>query len=217
MANKDADKGVKQCQVGTVLFREGDEGDRMYVIKSGLVRISKKVQDMEVTIEELGAGEFCGELALVNKQPRAVTATVIGEARVIPIDAAQFESMLRSNSDIALRMLKKMSQRLTRAQYRISNLTLRTNKARVLHQLRQEVRQFAEAKGKTVHHPTPLPDNLAEVLALEFGEIKRILNQLVHDELISIDRKGYFQILDSAAFERYLKFLELHDRFEFQR
>ena len=215
---KDADdKGIKQCAAGTVLFREGDEGDRMYVIKSGYVRITKRVCDAVVTIEDLGPGEFCGEIALVNKQPRPVTATVLEDANLILIDADKFESMLKSNSDISLRMLKKMSQRLTQAQYRISNLVLRNNQARVLHQLREEVRQYAEIKGKSVHHPTPLPDNLADVLALEIGEVKEVLTQFVHDELISIDREGYFQILDSAAFERYLRYLELGDRFDFRK
>lgn len=211
-----ADKGAKQRAAGTVLFREGEVGDRMYVIKSGYVRLTKQVCEDTVAIEDLGPGEFCGELALVNGQPRPTTATVIEDASIITVDAVQFESMLKGNSDIALRMLKKMSQRLTRAQYRISNLALRTNKARVLHQLRQEVRHHAERKGKSVHHPTPIPDNLADVLALEIGEVKELLGQFVHDELISIDRNGYFQILDVAAMERYLKFLELGDRFEFR-
>ena len=87
----------------------------------------------------------------------------------------------------------------------------------MLHQLRQEVRQYAELKGKSVHHPTPLPDNLADVLALEIGEVKELLTQFVHDELISIDREGYFQIIDSVAFERYLRYLELGDRFDFRK
>ena len=214
MANKkDSDRSVKQCPEGTILFREGEVGDRMYVIKSGVVRLTKQVMDQRVTLEDLGSGEFCGGLALVNDQPRATTATVLEDASIIGIDAAQFENMLRNNTEIALRMLKKISQRLTHAHYRISNLILRDNKARLLHQLRQEVRAYTSARGKTIHHPTPLPDNLADILSLEIGEIKHLLNQLIHDELISVDRKGYFQILDEAALERYLMYLELHDRF----
>ncbi len=209
-----ADKGVKQCPIGTVLFHEGDEGDRMYVIKSGRVQISKRVVGTTVVVEELGAGEFCGELSLVNGQARPVSATVIVDASVIQIDATQFESMLKNNSDIALRMLKKMSQRLTQAQYRISNLILRTSRARVLHQLLHEVRSSPGFAAQGVHSPTPIPDNLPEVLAIEMGEIKDILNQLVRDDMISLDREGYFQIQDAASLERYLQFLELHDRFD---
>lgn len=217
MATKnEADKGVEQCDAGTVLFNEGEKGDRMYVIRSGYVRLTKQIFDTTITLEDLGPGEFCGELALINDEPRPITATVLEDAAIIPIDRGQFEAMLKGNSEIALRMLKKISQRLTRAQYRISNLVLRSNRGRVLHQLRHEVRQYAEARGKTVHHPTPVPDNLADVLALELGEVKQLLNELVHDELISIDANGYFQLLDVGAIDRYLKYIELQDRFEFR-
>ena len=214
---KDAsEKGVKRYAAGTVIFREGEQGERMYVVRSGLVRLTRTIYGTEVVIDEVGPGEFCGEIALVNQQPRTATAVVARDADIITIDAPQFETMMRSNPEIALRMLKKMSERLTRAHYRISNLTLRNNKARLLHQLRNEVKQYAEAKGKSVHHPTPLPENLGDVLALEFGELKQILNQLVHDELISIDRNGYFQIVDPTAFDRYLQYLELQQRFEYR-
>jgi CRP/FNR family transcriptional regulator, cyclic AMP receptor protein len=202
--------GVKQCAPGTVLFREGEEGNRMYVIKSGQVRLSKKIHDTEVIIEELGAGEFCGELSMLGGFPRPVTAVVSAEATIIPVDAGQFEAMIKGNTDIALRMLKKMTQRLTEAQYRVTNLMLRKNKARVLHQLRHEALRHGDTGMGA-----PIPDNLADVLALEIGELKAILGDLIRDELIALDKHGNFQIVDSEALDRYLRYLELQDRFEY--
>ncbi len=183
----------------------------MYVIKSGSVRLTKRIHDSEIVVEELGSGEFCGELAILGTAQRPVTAVVIEDASVIQVQTEQFEDMIRGNTDIALRMLKKLTQRLTEAQYRVSNLILRSNKARVLHQLHAE----AETRSAEVTDPTPIPDNLADVLAMEIGEIKEVLSQLVRDELISIDGRGYFQILDPAAYDRYLRFLELQDRFSY--
>lgn len=206
-----SEKGVRECAAGTVLFREGEEGQRMYVIKSGKVRLTKKIHDEEVVVEELRAGEFCGELAMLGTAKRPVTAVVIEDASVIQVQTDQFESMIRGNTDIALRMLKKLTQRLTEAQYRVSNLILRTNTARVLHQLRAEAEHRHGAEGITA--ATPIPDNLADALAIEMGEIKKVLGQLVRDELIKIKPSGEFQILDPAAYDRYLRYLELNDRF----
>ena len=205
------EKGVRECSAGTVLFREGEDGDRMYVIKSGSVRLTKMIHDSEIVIEELGSGEFCGELAMLGTSQRPVTAVVTQDASVIQVQTDQFEDMIRGNTDIALRMLKKLTQRLTEAQYRVSNLILRTNTARVLHQLRAE----AETRNDSVTDATPLPDNLADVLAMEIGEVKKVLSQLVRDELITIDKRGYFQIVDSPGYDRYLRYLELQDRFSF--
>jgi CRP-like cAMP-binding protein len=212
-ATKSSDKGVKQCPAGTVLFREGEQGNKMYVIKSGRVRLSKKVQDTAIVLEDLGAGAFCGELAMVNDQARPVTATVIQDASVIQIDASQFENMLRSNSDIAVRMMKRMTERLTRAQYRVSNFSLRTTKARLMHQLRHEV--ITQSEDGSLHASVPIPDNIASTLGLEVGDLKKLLTSLVKDDLITIDARGNFQIVDPQAYDRFLRYLELHDRFEY--
>ncbi|MFP4597834.1 MAG: Crp/Fnr family transcriptional regulator [Persicimonas sp.] len=214
-AKKSSDKGVKQCPAGTVLFREGEQGSAMYVIKSGKVRLAKRIQGTSIVIEDLGAGAFCGELAMVNDQPRPVTATVLEDAAVIQIGASQFENMLRSNSDIAVRMMKKMSQRLTRAQYRLANFSLRTTKGRLMHQLRHEV--LANSHDGSLGAAVPIPDNIAGVLGLEVGELKRLLTELVKDDLVSVDPRGNLQIIDPQGFERYLQYLELHDRFEYDQ
>ncbi len=206
-----ADKGVRNCSAGTVLFREGEKGDRMYVIKAGTVRVTKQIHDTDVVIEELGAGEFCGELAMLDAAERPVTAVVVEEATLIQVKSEQFEEMIRGNTDIALRMLKKLTHRLTESQYRVSNLILRSNEGRVLHQLRAEaVRRHPELK-----EPAPLPNDLADVLAIEIGEVKAILGQLVEKEFITINRDGQFKIVDPTSFDRYLRYLELDDRFSF--
>lgn len=184
----------------------------MYVIQSGRIRLTKRVHDQEVVVEELGAGEFCGELAMLGEGRRPVSAVVVEDASVIQVPADQFEAMIRSNADIALRMLKRMTQRLTEAQYRVTNLILRTNTARVLHQLRAEAANYS----RDLNEVAPIPENLADALAMEIGEVKKILGQLIQDELITINQQGGFQILDPAAYDRYLRYLELQDRFAYQ-
>lgn len=210
--SKKSEKGVTQCPAGTVLFREGDAGDKMYVIKSGRVRLTKQVFDTNVTVEELRGGDFCGEISLVSDQPRAVTATVMSDATVIPIDSAQFEKMIRDNTDIAVRMMKKITRRLTEAQFRISNFTLRTTRARLMHQLRHE----AARAGDQLDKPAPIPDDIADALSIEIGELKKLLGELVRDDLIQLDKKGNFLIVDRGSFDRHLKYLELKDHFEYR-
>ena len=149
------------------------------------------------------------QIALLSEQARPTTATVTHEATVIQIDAAKFENMLRSNADISIRMMKKMAKRLSEAQFRISNFALRKTKARMLHQLRAE---WTHAAGK----PTPIPDNLPDVLGIEFGEMKKLLAELVRDDIISLDKRGLMAVVDEPAMERYIRYLELADHFEYR-
>lgn len=205
-------KGVTHCAVGTVLFREGEKGDKMYVIKTGRVQITKKVLGTEIAIEELRAGDSCGESALLNGNTRNTTAVVSYDASLIPISAAQFENMVKSNSDIALRMLKRISERLTESQFRMTNFALRQTKARLLHQLRAQAFQMNISGTK----PAPIPDDLAAVVNIEIGEMKILLGQMMKDGLIEIDARGTFTISDLKSFDQTLSYLELKDLFEFR-
>ena len=213
MAHAMSDKAVVQHSPGTVLFEEGDDGSDMYVIKSGRIRLDKRIHQTDVTIETLGAGAFFGEIALINDQARPVTATVVQEASLIQIEADQFEAMVRKNPDIALRMLKTMGQRLTEAQYRLSTMVLRTSEGRLIRQLHEEATRAGDDEALTSE--APLPDDLADALALEVGEVKDQLHTLLERDLIEVDDRGYFKILDVEGFERYLSYLELGDRFEY--
>ena len=111
----------KEFPKSTVLFREGEAGKEMYVLQSGKVVITKKVRDTEKTLAVLGPGEFFGEMALISNKPRNATATVAEAARLLVIDPKTFEGMIRGNSEIAVRMIKKLAERLSEADAQIEN------------------------------------------------------------------------------------------------
>lgn len=98
---------------GTVLFREGDLGEEMFIVQSGRVAIKKKVRDgSEATLAVLEKGDFFGEMALLERLPRSATAEVIDDGDLIKIDNEVFGDMIKANPEIAIRMLRKYSIRL---------------------------------------------------------------------------------------------------------
>jgi CRP/FNR family transcriptional regulator, cyclic AMP receptor protein len=100
---------------GTVLFREGEPGTDMYVVQRGKVAISKRAGAGEKVLSTLGQGEFFGEMSILCNRPRSATATVLEDARLIVVDAKTFEAMVRGNGEIALRMIRKLADRLQEA------------------------------------------------------------------------------------------------------
>jgi CRP/FNR family transcriptional regulator, cyclic AMP receptor protein len=203
---------AKTYAPGTVLFQEGDPGTEVYVVQTGRVRVTKRVFRTDVVVEDLGKGDFCGELALVMKTTRPGTAVVIDEAQLLVIPADQFEEMVSSNPAITLQMLKRLAARLTRAQFRLSNFALRQPLARLLHQLRAEWK-VAHLQGRD--GLALVPDDLAQALGMETGEVAGILERAVKDRIIGLDDDGTFNIPDHDAYDRLLSYLELRDRFEF--
>ena len=132
---------------GSVLFHEGERGDEMYVIQSGRVQISMQVRGIDRTLSVLEPGEFLGEMALLNNKPRSATATVLEEARLLVIDEKTFEAMIRGNSEIALRMIKKLAARLQEADDQIENLLLKDNNSKVVHALTRMIRAGKPVPG----------------------------------------------------------------------
>ena len=101
------------CEAPKVLFRAGDAGDAMYIIERGKVRISVQATDgRELTLTELGQGDFFGELTLLDRQPRSANATVSEESRLAVLSREHFLSFMRSKPNVALEMLTALAHRL---------------------------------------------------------------------------------------------------------
>jgi len=100
-------------KAGAVLFRAGDQGDAMYLIEQGKVRIYVQAKDgHEVTLTELYRGDFFGEMALLDGKPRSADARVTEDARLAVLSREHFLSFVRSNPNVALEMLTALANRL---------------------------------------------------------------------------------------------------------
>ena len=101
------------CRADQTLFRAGDAGNAMYLIESGRVRISVKAADgHEITVAELGPGEFFGEMAMLDGQARSANATAAQDSRLAILSRRHFLSFMQNNSKVALKMLSALTHRL---------------------------------------------------------------------------------------------------------
>ena len=101
------------CPAHRVLFHAGDVGDAMYLIERGKVRICVQARDgHEVTLANLGRGDFFGEMALLDGERRSADAVVAEDARLALLSREHFLSFMRSSPDVALEMLTALANRL---------------------------------------------------------------------------------------------------------
>ena len=127
----------KEVPAGTVLFREGETGKEMFVLQSGQVSITKRIRDIEKILAVLGPGEFFGEMAIISNKARNASAFVDKDARLLVIDARTFEAMVRSNAEIATRMIRKLAERLADADAQIESLLLADPPSRIVNHILQ--------------------------------------------------------------------------------
>lgn len=126
----------RSYRAGTVLFHEHDPGSRMYVVKKGRVRVWRQLGEHEIVLAHIGTGEFFGEMALLEGLPRSATATVAEDSELVEIDKETFEAMLKSNSEIAVRMMRKLCHRLREADRRLQTALIEHGLGRVIEVLR---------------------------------------------------------------------------------
>ena len=79
---------------GENVFRQGDHGDRVYLIVKGEVEILQDVNGRDHVIAKLCAGECFGEMALINAEPRNATVRALGEVDVLSVYREDFQTLL---------------------------------------------------------------------------------------------------------------------------
>ena len=111
-----------------VIFREGEPGDRMYIIQEGNVRISKQIEGKEHILAVLTKGDFFGEMALVNQEPRTATVTAATTVKMLSFNREGFLGMIEKNGKLALNIIDKLCRRLNNANQQIQHLVKRNEK-----------------------------------------------------------------------------------------
>ena len=106
---------TRSLKAGSVIFREGDNANELFVIKSGEVRI----QIGNRTVTELGQDSVFGEMALIDSEPRSATAIAITDVELVPVSEKQFLFLVGQTPYFALKVMRVLAQRL-----RVTNKTL---------------------------------------------------------------------------------------------
>lgn len=124
---------------GQYLFREGDAGSEMYIVESGSIAILRSARGSE-PIAVLETGDFLGEMAVLEDQPRFASAVARTDCRLLRIERAAFAELLRQNVEIAVRIMRKLALRQRRAEQRVS-------------ELQQELQRLRDAPGQAPAAP----------------------------------------------------------------
>ena len=106
---------LRQFAAGSQILRQGDTGDSMLVIISGRVRVvgrAPEPRSAEVLLRELGPGEICGELTLVDGLPRASTVLAITRTRCLFVPRRDFLTTLSEHPNLSLRLASMIAGRL---------------------------------------------------------------------------------------------------------
>lgn len=164
---------------GEVLFVEGDEGDRLYIITEGKIKLGHSSEDgRESLLAILGPGEMIGELTLFDPGKRSTTATAVSPASMLCLDHADLVQILDTNPEVAKHLLRALAQRLRRTNESLSDLVFSDVPGRVAKALLDLAERFGTTSEDGVHVPHDLTQ---EELAQLVGASRETVNKSLAD------------------------------------
>ncbi|HUX50939.1 MAG TPA: cyclic nucleotide-binding domain-containing protein [Spirochaetia bacterium] len=179
------EKYGQTVEPGRVIFEENDEGQQMFIIQDGIVRISKTIDGQEHVLAELTKGDFFGEMAIVTRVRRTATATAVGRVQLLTFDRAGFQGMIEKNSRIGLNIIDKLCRRLQHANHQIEQLFQRNELSMVAMSL---YLRFTEKGGE---EPFMALDRSVEELSTSLGMPAQVvtghINKLAESEVITLN------------------------------
>lgn len=96
-----------------ILFNIGDEGDALYIIDEGWVKITRRDdKGGELVLNRCGPGETIGEMSLLDQEPRSASVVALSEAEVLELNRDGFFELLDQRPDVAMVLIRSMSSRL---------------------------------------------------------------------------------------------------------
>ena len=181
----------------SVILFEDDPGDALYVVAQGQVKVVLIGEDgREVILSVMGEGEFFGEMALIDDEPRSTHVIAMDDSTLLVIRREDFQSQLQQTPVIALALLRELSRRLRRVDEKVGSLVLLDVNGRVA----QLLLQLADEAGseqitrRLTHH------TIAQMIGSSRETVSRAMRELVDRGYIEVSRREIL-IRDRAALE----------------
>ncbi len=186
----------------SVIFKEGDPGNLVYIIQSGRVQITKALGERTKVLSVLSRGEFFGEMALISDRPRSATATALEDCRLLGINSEMFFKILRSSYDITLRIIEQLAARLAEADKRLEVILFTDATTRLVRQF-ESLAEESQATNAV---------QLAYELGVPQERIQRILVKLEEKGIVSM-KTGSVTVVDKTKLTKLKNYLLLKEEF----
>jgi CRP-like cAMP-binding protein len=169
---------------GDSLFRKGDEGTSLYIVKSGTVKIVlPSAEGDEIIVTIFSKGDYFGEMSLVDEEPRSADAIAMEETELYVLKRSDFLSFLQSNVEAIKSVLSVLSKRLRRTDELLEDTCFLNISARLAKKLTELAEQHGKVDGKTVYVDLVLTQK-------ELGDTIGATRESINKELKTLREKG---------------------------
>jgi CRP-like cAMP-binding protein len=175
----------------TVVFFENEEGDFFFMILEGRIKVTILGDDgREIILSVLSAGDFFGEMALLDNEPRSATAIAIEESELLSLHRTDFQNVISDNRGIMSALIRILTARLRRANHQISTLALLDVYGRVARVMLDMAREEGKRlKDGRITFRRATHQEIANRIGTTRETVTRMLKDLERHGLIRVEGK----------------------------
>jgi CRP/FNR family cyclic AMP-dependent transcriptional regulator len=190
---------------GEVIFREGDDGDTCYLLRSGAVVLTREHQDGRmVALAELRAGSLFGELAMFRGETRSATAEAVEATSAVALLSGDIQRCMRRNPDLALKLLASLAERVSRTNERLLQQSFQTVAGRVASALlAQTIARQAEGAPSSDVLIRATQAEIANLAGTSRESASRFLATLERADVVTLGR-GKVTVHDPGRLRNYI-------------
>lgn len=179
---------TRSYPANSILINEGDDTDSLYVVLEGEVKVyASDTAGKEVILNILGPGEYFGELALVDSEPRSASVKTMQATKVMVIAKHDFKKVLAEHPDIAFNMIQSLARQVRELTNNVKSLALMDVYGRVAHTLLELASETED--GSMVIKQKLTHQDIADMVGASREMVSRILKDLANGGYISIKSK----------------------------
>jgi CRP-like cAMP-binding protein len=188
---------------GEVLFHEGDEGDKLYIVTDGKVKLGRTSSDgRENLLAILGPGQMFGELSLFDPGPRSATVTAVTDTTFMSLSHEDLLRWLEGRPAVARGLLAQIAARLRKANDVNADLVFSDVPGRVAKALLDLADRFGRTADDGVHvHHDLTQEELAQLVGASRETVNKALADFASRGWVRVDSRA-LTILDAERLAR---------------
>jgi CRP/FNR family cyclic AMP-dependent transcriptional regulator len=200
----------KKLNPGDILFKEGDRGRVMYLIREGKIKITKGAGEEERTLAVLKDGDFFGEMAIIDGSPRSASAIAVTPTSLLIIDEETFKTKLKENPLIEY-VLGTLAKRLRTADEQIKMLTIKSEERRVVAYIITQAKESGNTVDEGIEISSFSYEVLAHITGMDESKVRKYIQKLEQANLL---RQKGDSIVIKGIEDEYLRYIALKEKFE---
>jgi CRP-like cAMP-binding protein len=195
----------------TMICSESEPGDELYIIQKGSIKVSKIVDDKEVLLALLKAGDIFGEMALLENKPRSASGIAHEDTTVMVVNRANFQRMVQTQPQLITRLTQLLAERIWVVYRQLANTIMANPLGRLYDRLWLEMEKNRVQPGPGEPYSFDFgPKELINMVGMSMEEGKSVLQRLFENKKIKVVDNRFFTVDSEEIYKQteYFKKME---------